>query len=208
MRSFASARVAVATLLAGVSSLAGGDRLRADQLAELVVPAVHAEADAIALPSVAAAFGSFDEVSDAVRADRERIATLEKRLAELERSGPPAPESLPTPEPAGGKDGEAAKKPDKPAEPYEVGSDKKTATSWADGFQAQSANKDFPASRPTKADSIPDWPTPSTSAARGSASKGGCTNSTTGPASTTSRIRSTSTTPCFPRNAIPARSRP
>jgi phosphate-selective porin OprO/OprP len=143
MRSFASARVAVATLLAGVSSLAGGDRLRADQLAELVVPAVHAETDAIALPSVAAAFGSFSEVADAVRADRERIATLEKRLAELERSGPPAPESLPTPEPAGGKDGEAAKKPDKPAEPYEVGSDKKTATSWADGFQAQSANKDF-----------------------------------------------------------------
>ena len=87
-------------------------------------------------------------------ADRERIAALEKRLVELERSRPAA-EELPPPakadrggdEPAG-KAGASAGKVDgagKDAEPqpYEVGSDKKTATSWADGLQAQSAHKDF-----------------------------------------------------------------
>lgn len=78
-------------------------------------------------------------------ADRERITALEKRLAELERPSKGA-EALPAP-------GKEAKEKEKPAadkaakeddkKPYEVGSDKKTSTSWADGFQAQSANKDF-----------------------------------------------------------------
>lgn len=39
------------------------------------------------------------------------------------------------------KDGKKDEK--KPPEPYEIGSDKKTTTAWADGLQAQSANKDF-----------------------------------------------------------------
>jgi len=69
----------------------------------------------------------------------------------------PAAEPLPVPTPAddlppAGSAGnrekkeagaEPAKKEEEDKKPYEVGSDKKTTTSWADGFQAQSANKDF-----------------------------------------------------------------
>ena len=104
--------------------------------ADLLAQADGAGAATVALPSVAETFGSFAEVTDAVKADRQRIAELEARLAEIEKL---KAEPLPAPAPAVGE----AKKSEKPAEPYEVGSDKKTTTSWADGLQAQSANKDF-----------------------------------------------------------------
>jgi phosphate-selective porin OprO/OprP len=101
----------------------------------------------LALPTVASSFGSFADVAEAVNADRARVAELESRLRSLEEK---AAEPLPPPggkaeaAKADAKDKKAEKKDDKkPAEPYEIGSDKKTTTSWADGLQAQSANKDF-----------------------------------------------------------------
>lgn len=145
-------RVRFALLAAVVLPLAASSLARAEQIGGLLVPAVEAETDGIPLPSVAATFGSFDEVSAAVTADRERIATLEQRLAEIEGSRKAA-EELPPPAGKGGAGsggkpaGDAPKKEGDSKEtgkkPYEVGSDKKTTTSWADGFQAESANKDF-----------------------------------------------------------------
>jgi hypothetical protein len=38
---------------------------------------------------------------------------------------------------------DAAKDDEKPAEPYEIGSDKALKDAWKDGFQAESSNKDF-----------------------------------------------------------------
>jgi phosphate-selective porin OprO/OprP len=76
------------------------------------------------------------------------------RLRPVAPGDRPTSTAKPTTEPEGKPEGskdakkedkkDAAKKADqKPAEPYEIGSDKKTTTAWADGLQAQSANKDF-----------------------------------------------------------------
>jgi phosphate-selective porin OprO/OprP len=123
-----------------------------------LVVADEAEGGGLDLPSPAASFGSFAEVSEAFEADRRRIQALEARIAELQKA---AAEPLPAPEPgaASTKEGEkkdatpkdaagkeAAKKPEddaKKPEPYEIGSDKAFKDKWADGFQAESANKDF-----------------------------------------------------------------
>jgi len=122
---------------------------------DLLVIAESADGQTISLPSVATKLDSFDAVTDALAAERTRVAALEERLLRLE--GKAAPESLPAPAAKAegaakdgakdaGKDG--AKKPaasgdKKPAEPYEVGSDKNLKDTWKDGFQAESANKDF-----------------------------------------------------------------
>ncbi|MFM8436183.1 MAG: hypothetical protein ACKOBP_12745, partial [Planctomycetia bacterium] len=45
---------------------------------------------------------------------------------------------LPTPLPSVAEQGEK-----KPPEPYEIGSDKSLKDAWRDGFQAESAHKDF-----------------------------------------------------------------
>ena len=61
---------------------------------ELDVLPDHADAQPLAIESVASGFGSFAEVSEAVEAERQRITALETRLKELEQKT--APESLPT----------------------------------------------------------------------------------------------------------------
>ena len=61
---------------------------------------VVAEADAtepLPLPSVAAQFRSFEEVSKAVVDERARIAALESRLKELEQRAAAVTERLPAP---------------------------------------------------------------------------------------------------------------
>ena len=127
---------------------------RAADAGRYLVVAEGPDTPGLSLPTVAASFGSFAEVADAVNADRERVAALEARLKSLEQR---PPESLPAPAPSDkspsadakdGKDSKAAKKDDKkdekkPAEPYEIGSDKKLGSAWKDGFQGESANKDF-----------------------------------------------------------------
>ena len=123
------------------------------------------DAQAIDLPSVATKLGSFDDVSQALSAERQRIAELEMRLKQLENKAAGI-EPLPAPADAkaksdkatdgkardekstdgAGKDGKDAKKDDKNAEkkePYEVGSDKALKDTWKEGFQSESANKDF-----------------------------------------------------------------
>ena len=121
------------------------------------------DAQPIALPSVATKIGSFDDVSQAISAERQRIAELETRLKELEKKAGgieplPAPADSKAkddkgkdskskdekPNDAAGEDGKAkdAKK-DEKKEPYEVGSDKAMKDTWKDGFQSESANKDF-----------------------------------------------------------------
>ena len=96
---------------------------------EFLVLADDPDAPPLQLPSPAARLESFDQVSDALAADRQRVAALEARLQELEK----------------GAETPGAKKPEakKPKEPYEIGSDKALKDSWKDGFQAESANKDF-----------------------------------------------------------------
>ena len=132
--------------MAGVAlAIAACPAARALAAADLLVLADGAAAAPMALQSVAAEFGSFAEVTEAVEADRQRMMALEERIKDLESTK--AAEPLPAP-PASVKEGatdEAKDKKDdkKPADPYEIGSDKKTSTAWADGFQAQSANKDF-----------------------------------------------------------------
>ncbi|MFM8734694.1 MAG: OprO/OprP family phosphate-selective porin [Pirellulales bacterium] len=139
------AAVARALILAGVA-FAGYRSVRPLAAAELVVLADGADASTpLALESVASDFGSFADVAEAVEADRQRMSALEQRIKDLESTK--AAEPLPAP-PASVKEGVTDKPKDKkddkkPADPYEIGSDKKTSTSWADGFQAQSANKDF-----------------------------------------------------------------
>ena len=104
---------------------------------ELVVLPDHADAQPLAIESVASGFGSFAEVSEAVEAERQRITALETRLKELEQKT--APESLPAPDKTtGGKDDA-----NKPPDPYEIGTDPAYKTKWANTFQAESANKDF-----------------------------------------------------------------
>jgi phosphate-selective porin OprO/OprP len=97
--------------------------------AEFLVLADDADAPPLQLPSPAARLESFDQVSEALSADRNRVAALEARLQELEKDAQKPDE----------------KKPDakKPNEPYEIGSDKALKDTWKDGFQAESANKDF-----------------------------------------------------------------
>ena len=97
--------------------------------AEFLVLADDPDAPPLQLPSPAARLESFDQVSEALEADRKRVAALETRLQELER----------------GADKTEAQKPEakKPKEPYEIGSDKALKDTWKDSFQAESANKDF-----------------------------------------------------------------
>jgi phosphate-selective porin OprO/OprP len=117
------------------------------------------DAPPLVSPSVAERFGSLDEVSEAVALERRRIAILESRLQQLERQdAKPTAEPLPPPQgkaaakdrgverPTGGKDSAAeaaGEEPGEDARPYEVGSDKALKDSWKDGFQGESANKDF-----------------------------------------------------------------
>lgn len=122
---------------------------RTTHAAELLVIAENAAGQGVALPSAAAGFGSFAEVSEAVHADRNRITALEARLQQLEQGVEPLPSPAAQQDAAGRKDrkddgkdaGKAAEK--KPAEPYEIGSDKNFKTVWKDAFQAESASKDF-----------------------------------------------------------------
>ena len=146
----------VAGIISLLTALSLPPAAQAADAGPFLVVADEADAGGIALPSPAASFGSFSEVSEAVEADRRRIEALEARIAELPKA---AAEPLPAPEPAaatkdGGKkdaakhDGsakDAAKKESdaKKPEPYEIGSDKAFKDKWADGFQAESANKDF-----------------------------------------------------------------
>jgi phosphate-selective porin OprO/OprP len=121
------------------------------------------DAPAIALPSAAASFGSFDEVADAVMQERRRITALESRLQQLEKQAAgTAAETLPPPDQTGStveqkasdkkepnaNDKSAAKpkdagKDEKAAEPYEVGTDTAFKSNWNNAFDAESANKDF-----------------------------------------------------------------
>ena len=121
------------------------------------------DAPAIALPSAAASFGSFDEVADAVMQERRRITALESRLQQLEKQAAgTAAEPLPPPDQTGSTveqkasdekepnaDDKSAAKPkdagkdEKAAEPYEVGTDTAFKSNWNNAFDAESANKDF-----------------------------------------------------------------
>jgi len=136
--------------------------VQAADVSPFLVVADEADGSGLNLPSAAVSFGSFSEVSEAVDADRRRIQALEDRIAELQKA---AAEPLPAPEPAAAttKDGDKkdAEKKDgggqgvakkdaaqkdadaKKPEPYEIGSDKAFKDKWVDGFQAESANKDF-----------------------------------------------------------------
>jgi phosphate-selective porin OprO/OprP len=107
---------------------------------DLVVLPDSAEAAPLAIPSVAAGFGSFAEVSAAIQAERQRLQAVEERLAELEK-GVAAPESLPSPATATGSEPTPTK--EKQPEPYEIGSDTSLGSKWSSGFQAESPHKDF-----------------------------------------------------------------
>jgi len=122
--------------------------------ADIFVIADAADTPPVSGPSVAENFGSFAEVSEAVQAERQRIATLEMRLKELEKKAVPEPLPLPASvketdakKDEGKKDDkdkkDAKKDEKKPAEPYEIGSDTALGSKWASGFQAESAQKDF-----------------------------------------------------------------
>ena len=117
------------TVFAIVAALPAATQAADEPAAEFLVLAGDPDAPPLQLPSPAARLESFDQVSDALAADRKRVAALEARLQELEK-GVEKPE---------------AKKPEakKPKEPYEIGSDKALKDTWKDGFQAESANKDF-----------------------------------------------------------------
>jgi phosphate-selective porin OprO/OprP len=96
----------------------------------------------LSLPSVAAEFGSFAEVADAVQAERERVTALEARIRDLEAKS----SAEPLPAPAANEAAQAAAKAlaeKKAAEPYEIGSDTSLASKWASGYQAESKHKDF-----------------------------------------------------------------
>ena len=110
----------------------------------------------LAIPSVAAEFGSFADVSEAVEADRQRMMALERRIAELETQKANAP--LPAPSAEGAEATNPDKEPDKkesttdkdatkdekkPAEPYEIGSDTNLGSKWVSGYHAESKQKDF-----------------------------------------------------------------
>ena len=125
------------------------------------VVADTADTPPLAIPSVAAEFGSFADVSEAVEADRQRMAALERRIQELESRKAAEPLPAPSAEPAkaaeagtpdkepdkkdpkADKDKDAKKDEKKPPEPYEIGSDTALASKWAAGYQAESKQKDF-----------------------------------------------------------------
>ena len=125
----------------------------------LFVVADTSDAAPLAIPSVAAEFGSLADVSEAVEADRQRMAALERRILELETQK--AAEPLPAPSADAAKGAEATKpdkEPDKkdlttdkatdneekkPPEPYEIGSDTNLGSKWAHGYHAESKQKDF-----------------------------------------------------------------
>lgn len=137
LRATASARLAAAILImAEICSTATAETQ------QLVVLADPEGGQGISLPSPAAQLGSFDDVADAMQAERERIATLEARLKQLEEKAATTVEPLPAPAAAAAKDASQVKAPPA-ADPYEVGSDKNLKDAWKDGFQAESANKDF-----------------------------------------------------------------
>ena len=122
----------------------GSSRAAAAEIGDFLVLAEATDAPGLHLPSAAERFGTFEQVSAAVQADRERIAMLEARLEQVEQQAAAA-ETLPAPQ---AKDATASKEQsadtDKnPPEPYEVGTDKDYKAKWADTFQAESANKDF-----------------------------------------------------------------
>ncbi len=119
----------------------GAGVLHEASAADLFVIAESADGQTIALPSATTKLDSFDAVTDALAAERTRVATLEERLRRLEDKATPEP--LPTPAAQDGAKNPAASGDKKPAEPYEVGSDKNLKDTWKDGFQAESANKDF-----------------------------------------------------------------
>ena len=120
---------AFVAIFAIVAAIPAAARAADGPPAEFLVLADDPDAPPLQLPSPAARLESFDQVSEALSADRKRVAALEARLQELEK-GAQKPD---------------AKKPDakKPKEPYEIGSDKALKDTWKDGFQAESANKDF-----------------------------------------------------------------
>jgi phosphate-selective porin OprO/OprP len=103
----------------------------------------------LAIPSVVAEFGSLADVSEAVEADRQRMTALERRIQELETRK--AAEPLPAPAATGADAAKPDKEPDKhdspkedkPADPYEIGSDTALGTKWNHGFQGESKQKDF-----------------------------------------------------------------
>ncbi len=125
----------------------------------IFVVADTSDAAPLAIPSVAADFGSLAEVSEAVEADRQRMTALEQRIQELETQK--AAEPLPAPSAEAAKGAEATnpdKEPDKkdsktdknaktnekkPPEPYEIGSDTNLSSKWAAGYHAESKQKDF-----------------------------------------------------------------
>jgi phosphate-selective porin OprO/OprP len=125
----------------------------------IFVVADTSDAAPLAIPSVAADFGSLAEVSEAVEADRQRMTALEQRIQELETQK--AAEPLPAPSAEAANGAEATnpdKEPDKkdsktdkdaktdekkPPEPYEIGSDTNLSSKWAAGYHAESKQKDF-----------------------------------------------------------------
>jgi phosphate-selective porin OprO/OprP len=113
---------------------------------DLFVLAEADEGQVVRLPSATANFASFADVADAMQAERNRITALEARLQQLEGRDAAAPELLPVPDTKAASGEATSEKPTedkKPKEPYEIGSDTGLGTTWASGFQAESANKDF-----------------------------------------------------------------
>ncbi|MEI8229017.1 MAG: porin, partial [Planctomycetota bacterium] len=145
MSGMSGVRRASALLLAiQLVASCGSSRAVAAEIDDVLVLAEAADAPGLHLPSAAERFGTFEQVSAAVQADRERIAMLEARLKQVEQQAAAA-ETLPAPkakDATASKD-KAADKDKKPPEPYEVGTDKAYKAKWADTFQAESANKDF-----------------------------------------------------------------
>ncbi|MFN5756316.1 MAG: porin [Planctomycetia bacterium] len=117
------------------------------EASEFLVLANDPHAPPLQLPTVAARFETFEQVSAALDTDRKRMAALEARIAQMEAAAAVKPEPLPAP----GADASSSKAGDnnttaadtKPKQPYEIGSDKVYQSKWADTFQAESANKDF-----------------------------------------------------------------
>jgi phosphate-selective porin OprO/OprP len=145
MSSIAIRRIALA-LLAAAIYFRCSPLVAAENTNDFLVLAGDTAETVIQLPSAAERFGTFDQVTEAVQADRARMAAFEARLVELEKQ---AAEPLPAPQSKEAAD--AAKKTDgkeqaadMQPEPYEIGSDQVFKTSkWADTFQAESAHKDF-----------------------------------------------------------------
>jgi len=98
------------------------------------------------LPSVAETFQSFEQVSEALSAERQRILELAARLESLEKKAAAGVEPLPPPQDSPARDArQDQKKADKePAdEGYEVGSDLTLKSGWDKGLTEESGNKDF-----------------------------------------------------------------